>query len=201
MRAICCCSATVALDEYLNHGDSSGRTKPVFYRALLRKAEKLICLKSVLRVPPFALRTRSGWGTLACASFTKISKRRVGHPSERKPRSPGTPLRERMGHPRLCQFREEFSKGRMGHPSILTFWRRYRVREFFKRTRSNKNEPFTIKAVAKRRILQELDQLNVNERTVFPNLESSAAYLNPGIQCFARMMRISSLAGGFLQAC
>ena len=35
----------------------------------------------------------------------------------------------------------------------------------------------TIKANAKERIMRELDQLNINRRTVYPGLESSAAYI------------------------
>jgi FRG domain len=38
-------------------------------------------------------------------------------------------------------------------------------------------QTFVIKAEAKRRIIRELDQLNVNHGTVYPGLESSASYI------------------------
>ncbi len=50
--------------------------------------------------------------------------------------------------------------------------------------RDQRKRSFTIKAEAKRRILRELDQLNVNERTVFPSLESSAAYIKSRYEMF-----------------
>jgi len=43
--------------------------------------------------------------------------------------------------------------------------------------RDLRKRTYIIQADAKERILRELDQLNVNARTVFPSLESSAAYL------------------------
>lgn len=43
--------------------------------------------------------------------------------------------------------------------------------------RDQRKRTLVIKADAKKRIVRELDQLNVNERTVFPSLESSAAYI------------------------
>ena len=43
--------------------------------------------------------------------------------------------------------------------------------------RDLRKRTYVIPAGAKKRILEELDAINVNERTVFPSLESSAAYL------------------------
>lgn len=60
--------------------------KVLFDRALLRKAERAGSATNRLRVALRAKTTRSGWGTLGCTGLTKISKGRMGDPSNEENR-------------------------------------------------------------------------------------------------------------------